>query len=528
MLSRQNHYTLRNKEGRNYGEENYSSFDRSSSYDGRDNVKHRRVSIQSSSSRYRYRARADSETTYSSSSSSSVSSSSEEEEDDDDDDDDDVDSLSSVEFGEENVVDEDFANTHYCTNMMCDWGSFLCDLEQDLREQSQQQQDDGIIERKEETKSDEQRQDVRGVLSDDFVPEPEVLENVAPTQELSQPHDCTSVFCDWSSFFGNLDGEREDTIAANHDVIVAVEATAFTSFDDSFSELSSSEKYGTNFVGVIRQCDAAIAEQYGLEVGTRVAAIAKWTMNSQLVSIPSDRLWPVPDQVDSSDVASLMSAYLPAFTALHHGRARPYCYSITCLTGRRLLITGGLTVESRALIRMAKLAGVEEIFVHGKGEMKDQQVHMLDDWGWVVEGSIDIVVDYCFPNKFKALRKALAKHGRLVCVSKPQDEAQGISSMVEQLQISKMKRATLLDFAEHVRVNGDQVRADMMYLWEMLSSRYIRPKIDRYVTLEELSSMSSEALKKPLTGAVVCELASRHIRNEPPGKMHSEKERDYV
>ncbi len=522
MPSRPNHYTLSNRSGRNYGEENYSSFDRSNSYDERDIVKHRRITAQPSSSRYRYRARADSETTYSSSSSSSAASSSSEEEDDD------VDSLSSEEFEEEEVVDEDLANTHDCTNMMCDWGSFLCDLEQDLREQNQQQQDDGIIERKEDAQLDEQRQDVRDVLPEELVPEPEVFENVSPTQELSQPHDCTSVFCDWSSFFGNLDGEREDTIATNQDVIVAVEATAFTSFDDSFAASSSNEKYGTNFVGVIRQCDAALAEQYGLEVGKRAAAIAKWTMNSQLVTIPSDRLWPVPDQVDSSDVASLMSAYLPAFTALHHGRARPYCYSITCLTGRRLLITGGLTVESRALIRMAKLAGVEEIFVHGKGEMKDQQVHMLDDWGWVVEGSIDIVVDYCFPNKFKALRKALAKHGRLVCVSKQQDEAQGISSMVEQLKISKMKRATMLDFAEHVRVNGEQVRADMKYLLEMLSSRYIRPKIDRYVTLEELSSKSSEAIKKPLTGAVVCELASRHIRNEPPGKMHSEKERDYV
>lgn len=497
------------------GEENYSSFDRSNSYDGHECVKPRVRAPPPS--HYRYRARADSETTYSSSSEG--------------------DSLSSEEYElEEGPEDEqELAHTHECTTVFCDWGSFLCDLEQELREEKSsplQPKDDGILvedekeEEEEQQEEPEKREDIRQVLPEAVKLVPEVIGNVAPSQELSHPHDCTSVFCDWSSFFGNLDGEREDTLGAQQDVIVQVEATAFTSFDDSSS--SDNDKYGTNFVGVIRQCDGALAEQYGLEVGSRVAAIAKWATKSQHIAIASDRLWPVPKHVDSADVTSLMAAYLPAFTALHHGRARPYSYSITCLTGRRLLITGGLTVESRALIRMAKLAGVEEIFVHGKGEMKDKQVHMLDDWGWVVEGSIDIVVDYCFPNKFESLRKALARHGRLVCVSDQQQRMQGFGQNFEQWQISKMKRATLLDFAEHVRVNREQVRADMNYLLEMLSSRYIRPKIDRYVSLEELSAMNNELQKKPLTGAVVCELASKHIRNEPPGKSHSEKEHDYV
>ena len=496
------------------GEENYSSFDRSNSYDERECVKPRVKPPPFT--RYRNRARADSETTYSSSS--------------------EEDSLSSEEYElEEGPEDEEEPeHTHDCTTVFCDWGSFLCDLEQELREEKSlplQQKDDGILvddeeEEEEEQVEPEEREDTRQVPQEAVLLVPELIENVAPSQELSQPHDCTSVFCDWSSLFGNLDGEREDTLGAHQDVIVEVEATAFTSFDDSSSY--DNDKYGTNFVGVIRQCDGALAEQYGWEVGTRVAAIAKWATKSQHVSISSDRLWPVPKHVDSADVTSLMAAYLPAFTALHHGRARPYSYSITCLTGRRLLITGGLTVESRALIRMAKLAGVEEIFVHGKGEMKDKQVHMLDDWGWVVEGSIDIVVDYCFPSKFKSLRKALSRHGRLVCVSDQKQQMQGFGSISEQWQISKMKRATLLDFAEHVRVNREQVRTDMNYLLEMLSSRYIRPKIDRYVTLEELSSMNNEIQTKPLTGAVVCELANKHIRNEPPGKSHSEKEHDYV
>lgn len=491
-------------------EENYSSFDRSNSFNVHEYVKPR--SSKAPPLRYRSRARADSETTYSSSS-----------EDDDD-------SLSSEEEEElEEEREEAFEHAHDCTTVFCDWGSFLCDLESELREQehSQQQNDEGIAVEEDE---DEDREDIREVHPEPIVQVPEVFENVVQTQELSQPHDFASVFCDWSSFFGNLEGEREDSIGTYQDVIVAVEATAFTTLDDSSSSSCSEkeDKYATNFVGVIRQCDAALAEQYGLEIGTRVASIAKWATKSQYVSIASDRLWTVPKNVDSADVTSLMAAYLPAFTALHHGRARPYCYSITCLTGRRLLITGGLTVESRALIRMAKLAGVEEIFVHGKGEMKDKQVHMLDDWGWVVEGSIDIVVDYCFPNKFKSLRKALARHGRLVCVSKHQQQLQGFGSVVEQLQISKMKRATLLDFEEHVRVNRDQVRADVNYLMDMLSSRYIRPKIDRYVSLEELSSMHNEVQKKLLTGAIVCELANRHARNEPPGRSHKENEQDYV
>lgn len=151
--------------------------------------------------------------------------------------------------------------------------------------------------------------------------------------------------------------------------------------------------------------------------------------------------------------------------------------------------------------------------------MKDQQVHMLEDWGWVVEGSIDIVVDYAFPNKFKALRKALARHGRLVCVSNQQQ--QGFDSILEQIEISKMKRATLMDFAEHVRVNRKQVWDDMKFLLEMLSSRYIRPKIDKYIPLNELSTLHNEFQNKPLTGAIVCDLSSRHVFNDPAGKSNA-------
>lgn len=483
-------------------EEDYSSFYRSNSFDEFEDVRPRRKEPPPPRRRRRQRPRrrADSDTTYSST-------------------DDDTETTEEYEMEDEEL--EELEHTHDCTTVFCDWGTFLCDPEEenevevreDVEEEEQGEQEEEEEEEveEEEDEEEEEEEEILDVQQEVIVQVPEVFENVAEAEELSQPHDFTSVFCDWGSFFGT--GEREDTLGANQDAIVAVEATAFTALGDSCENL-----HGTNFVGVVRRCDPALAEQHGLELGTRVAGIAKWATKSQHVSIASNRLWVVPRELDSADVTSLMAAYLPAFTALHHGRARPYCYSITCLMGRRLLITGGLTVESRALIRMAKLAGVEEIFVHGKGEMKDQQVHMLDDWGWVVEGSIDIVVDYCFPNKFKSLRKALARHGRLVCVSKQQQQdTQGFGSIIEQLEVSKMKRATLLDFAEHVRVNRDQVRDDMNFLLGMLSARYIRPKIDRYVSLEELSTLHSEVERKPLTGAVVCELAKRHVRNEPPG-----------
>ena len=295
-------------------------------------------------------------------------------------------------------------------------------------------------------------------------------------------------------------------------VAVAVEATAICGMDrtavrlEEYSDLSFPFVYGSNFVGVVQQCDDD-AEELGIKAGSRVASIVKWGSNSKCVSIPPDQLVVVPKHLDAGDLACLIACYLPAFEALHHGRARPYRYSRRCLKGRRVLITGGATVEAQALIRMAQLAGAAKIYVTAPVEhhllIEKKQAGALfedpDDWLQDVAGRMDIVIDYLFPRNFLSVCEALTDGGRLVSVPP------GRTSILERCQLSTMERATLFDFGEYVAKYRDEIWEDFNFLLGLLEARQIRPQIDRYITLKDIPAVHKEMETSPLTGAVVCE-----------------------
>jgi NADPH:quinone reductase-like Zn-dependent oxidoreductase len=280
---------------------------------------------------------------------------------------------------------------------------------------------------------------------------------------------------------------------------------------DEYSGMTYPYVYGSNFVGVVHHCGPTAAANYGIKRGTRVASITKWGSNSRHVSIPPERLMIIPKKLDACDVACLISAYLPAFQALHHGKSRPFRYSRTCLQGRRVFITGGATVESQALIRLAKLAGASEVYLAAPGEHhsiveKKRAVPLHEDpdkWLPHIEGRMDVVVDYGFPRDFPSIRRALARRGRLVCV--PQGNMSMLSGFLEQCELCTMKRASLFDFAEYVEMYREQLWDDMNHLLQLLSQRQIRPEIDRYISLKEIPAAHNEILTKAMTGTIICE-----------------------
>jgi NADPH:quinone reductase-like Zn-dependent oxidoreductase len=305
----------------------------------------------------------------------------------------------------------------------------------------------------------------------------------------------------------------EDTLPSLEPIVVAVEATAISGRDLSAmpkagSCLSLSHPYvcGSSFVGVVHRCEAS-AEDFGLRPGSRVASIVKWVSNSKFVSLPPDNLLPVPKHLDASDLACLISSYLPAFEALHHGRSRPYRYSRTCLEGRRILITGGATAEAQALLRLAKLAGAEKVYViapknHHSIIEKKRGGALLedpDDWLQEVQCRMDIIIDYAFPENFSSIQEALSRKGRLVSVPKKE------VSVLDRYTLSSMKRATLFDFGEYAEQNRRDLLEDMDFLFQLLDTRKIRPQIDRFVALKDIPAAQKEMRMKPITGIIVCE-----------------------
>ena len=273
---------------------------------------------------------------------------------------------------------------------------------------------------------------------------------------------------------------------------------------------------GSNLVGFIRKTSPA-AEELGLRVGARVAAIVKGGGNAKYAWVPPSQLIPVSKHLDPSDVACLLALYLPAFQTLHHGRPRPNRYSRTGLSDKRILITGGASAEAQAMIRLARLAGAAEMYVVAPCDhesiLKRHPVQYLDEAGdWVeeVRGRMDIVVDLNFPHDLSSVQEAMAPRGRLTCVhadtaSTSKHWTDQLFGLLDYYYLLTTKRATLFNFAESAFTEHAELEEDFRFLLRLLSTRQIRPQIDRYIKLADVPQAHCDMEDQVLVGAIVCE-----------------------
>lgn len=275
---------------------------------------------------------------------------------------------------------------------------------------------------------------------------------------------------------------------------------------------------GSNFVGVVHHCGPE-AKELGIKPGTRVASLVNWGANSKYVTIPAMKLSIVPKQLDAADVAALLSSYLPAFQALHHGRPRLEKYGRGCLKGKNVLVIGGRSLQAQAVLRLARFAGASEIYVtsprhHSHVLNKLSTVTVLDeqpdDWLPVVKRDMDIVVDFQFPEHCSQAYKALAPKGRLICIAPKYNKTDGawfalLEDFLQSYWLSSIKGASMFDFTENFDMNPDELVADTNYLLRLLATRQIRPIIDRYIKLSDIPSVHNEIRSRCRTGAVVCE-----------------------
>jgi len=295
--------------------------------------------------------------------------------------------------------------------------------------------------------------------------------------------------------------------------------------DDDMSK--PNDILGSNFVGVVLRCNKQAEERYQIEAGDRVASIVRWGGNAETITVPPYHLIKVPKNLDSADIASLISFYLPAFEALNFGRSRPFRYSSTSLKGKKVMITTeGATLEVQALISLARVQGSREIFVTAPREhhelLRKLGVATLDDdpseWLSFTKNTMDVVVDMAFPKNFSAVKQIVTKKGYLICnpKSKSNDEdCRGWSCtpvpleldyLLERSQLSLMNHASLFDFTEYIAQFRWEVFEDMHFLLELLSTRKLRPKVDRFISLKDIPDARKELKEnRPLAGAIICE-----------------------
>jgi NADPH:quinone reductase-like Zn-dependent oxidoreductase len=275
--------------------------------------------------------------------------------------------------------------------------------------------------------------------------------------------------------------------------------------------------HGCIFVGTVNTSSPS-AFAAGIAKGARVASIIAVDSVSKSISTTATNVCMVAEHLDAADVAAMVAFYLPAFCALHHGRGPSYRYSRTSLKGRRILLTGGDRMDVQAIVGVAHLAGATEIFMTAPRQhvdaLKKLKVTLLSNnphkWLPLVEGTIDVVIDYEFPNNLSFLRKALERKGRMVCVPPPTSLPDNnwlstISSAINQYHLSTVKRATMFNLQESFQSQPQEVYRDLDFLFDALSTRQLRPLIDRYIRLHDVPATLEGLKASPAVGAVICE-----------------------
>jgi hypothetical protein len=77
--------------------------------------------------------------------------------------------------------------------------------------------------------------------------------------------------------------------------------------------------------------------------------------------------------------------------------------------------------------------------------------------------------------------------------------------MYEQYKVSSIKRASLFDFSEGLKLDLEDTHKDVQYLLKQLTDRHIRPSIDRIVKLNDVPMLFDKIQGCPLSGAIICE-----------------------
>lgn len=306
---------------------------------------------------------------------------------------------------------------------------------------------------------------------------------------------------------------------------IAAQATAICGMDVEMRRGVSAEAVsfpfvlGSNFVGVIHNSGPS-AEKLGLKPGARVASITKWGSNSKYVTIPATCLSIVPKHLDAAEVVATISTYLPAFQALYHGSKREKRYHRANLSRRKVLVTGGASLEVQATLILARLAGASELYTtaprhHFTYLKRLSGVTVLDEnpkeWKAMLKGKMDVVVDYDYPKNLKYVQRSLQTKGRLVCIAEKKDAieasdwASTIESFLSMTQLSLTSRGSVFDFSQNVEQHPDDLREDIDFLLKLLSARQLRPKIDRFIGLSEVPRAHQEMQTLPVSGAIICE-----------------------
>lgn len=302
--------------------------------------------------------------------------------------------------------------------------------------------------------------------------------------------------------------EMQAPTAEKEDVVVKVHAVA-PAFPDLL--LSKGEYQikpelpiilGSDFSGVV--VDAPLNSAF--QVGQKVAGCLSYGAAAELVAVPADRLYPIPDNISFEEAASLPGNYLTAYYALvTRGSVKQ---------NEWVLVTGASGGVGQAAIQIAKGLGCRVIALVSSPEKQKIVLEAGADHAVLGEElptivkqltdghGVDVVVDVVGGDVTDLLR-CLATFGRLMIVG----FASGTIPMVKVNRL--LLTNTDVRGVESARMWEDgQTAAAWNHIMVMYLAGFIFPKIQILLGLEEYSNVLVSIENRTTSGRAVISLNS--------------------
>jgi NADPH:quinone reductase-like Zn-dependent oxidoreductase len=222
----------------------------------------------------------------------------------------------------------------------------------------------------------------------------------------------------------------------------------------------------SHFVGEVHKS----YEDNLLKEGASVTSLRKCAVQSRFVTMPTESLILIPEKLDEGEAVAVVSIYLPAFGALHHGsKLRDSRFSREALKGQNILVTGGGTDEADAVVKVALLGGASKIFVlNSKNAMASYHVGSAkvvllsdepDEWQARLDGRVDLAVDLEYPRNFEAITAAVKEDGRIVCRT-PRNYGSWFAAfgqLVQQASLLWVPNASMYDFDGLINIEYGEI-----------------------------------------------------------------------
>jgi NADPH:quinone reductase-like Zn-dependent oxidoreductase len=237
--------------------------------------------------------------------------------------------------------------------------------------------------------------------------------------------------------------------------------------------------------------------------------------NARFLSVPASSLVKVPANLDSAEVAALVSIYTTAYQALRKISGGGPMFS---LQGKKVLILGGMDGVGQALIQMCKKARAT-IYATAPNQRHIYIKSVLGvnplpetDWLSMVEGELDYVFDGVCQDGTEMSFKALKSDGELVCygyASLLKEREMGMlgapfSARLNQFYKKISRRVHTVDIWESFQYDPVTYKQDLKSLCQLVKWNKLKPHIAKRVSLPEVAAAQSKLEIGDIRGTIVC------------------------